>query len=465
MNLPNIVDFDGYLSSDATKMDLRKIYKSHFRVQEAEMLAARHLTQITSKLSLRQSQVRPYHTHPSPYYPKLNRHALPYDPQEPRNILAPEQNYIQRQPQVNDTIVVAMSSGVDSSVCAALYSKYPNVRGVYMSNWSQTATCTERDWKDVKQICQQLGIPHERVNFESDYWDNVFSPMIDKYRLGLTPNPDVGCNKYVKFGKLAQYFNDKYGENWWLVTGHYARIMQSSSSGEFHLLRGLSTRKDQSYYLSSIPANVLHRVIFPLGHYLKSETRQMATQFGLHVKNKPDSQGLCFVNPQQSNFRDFLNEYIEPNPGDIVTEDGKIWGHHQGLWHATIGQKSSVSMPQGDPNYKGVWFVADKDVEKNQLIIVRGHDNPKLYKSRVIVSDVDWVYDREKAVGLDPSMVEFQHHSLSTPTRIKSWNITDGNVVELELADSVRALAPGQAGVFYHGNQVLGGGVISKTET
>lgn len=415
---------------------------------------------------LRLPRVRPYsvHTHPSPYYPKFNTHALPYDPQEPRNLLQPEQNYIQPQPQLNDTIIVAMSSGVDSSVCAALYAKYPNVRGIYMSNWSQTGTCTERDWKDVKQVCQKLGIPCERVNFESDYWNNVFTPMIDKYRAGLTPNPDVGCNKHVKFGKLAQYLNDKYGEKWWLVTGHYARVMQNGT-GEYHLLRGLSTRKDQSYYLSSIPSGILNKVIFPLGHYLKSETRDMAYQFDLHVKNKPDSQGLCFVNPNQSNFRDFLNEYIEPNPGDIVTEDGKIWGQHQGLWHATIGQKSSVSMPQGDPNYKGVWFVAEKNVTKNQLVIVRGHDNPKLYKSKVTVTDVDWVYDEKKVGALDPIEVEFQHHSLSRPTKIKLWCLKSDGVVELELVDSVRALAPGQAGVFYLGNQVLGGGVISKTES
>ncbi|KAI5964000.1 hypothetical protein KGF57_001111 [Candida theae] len=421
-------------------------------------------------LRIVQARKHSTYSHPAPFYPKFNTHALPYDPQEPRNLLPCEQNYIQPQPKLNDNIIVAMSSGVDSSVCAALYSKYPNVKGIYMSNWSQTATCTEREWKDVKQVCHKLGIPCERVNFESDYWNNVFAPMVEKYRAGLTPNPDVGCNKYVKFGKLAHYLNDKYGDGWWLVTGHYARVMQNAA-GEYHLLRGLSTRKDQSYYLSSIPSNILSKVILPMGHYLKSETREIAKQFDLHVKNKPDSQGLCFVNPNQSNFRDFLNEYIEPNPGDIVTEDGKVWGHHQGLWHATIGQKSSVSMPQGDPNYKGVWFVAEKNIDKNQLIIVRGHDNPKLYKSRVVVSDIDWVYDVAKVMALDANEVEFQQHSLSTPTRVKSWNLNSDSVgkleleLELELIDSVRALAPGQAGVLYHGKQVLGGGVISKTDT
>ena len=459
------------------------------------MLQPTRMLRLTSRL-LRPSQIqRLYsttradahadaHSQPSPFYPKLNTHALPYDPNEPTNNLPLNHTYIQPQPGHNDTIIVAMSSGVDSSVCAALYAaakRYLNVRGLYMSNWSQSASCTERDWKDVKLVCEQLGIECDRVNFEADYWSSVFEPMIENYRLGLTPNPDVGCNKHVKFGKLAQYLTEKYqddekkGSKWWLVTGHYARVMQDSTTGEYHLLRGLSTRKDQSYYLSSIPSLILPRVIFPLGHYLKSQTRAMATHFNLHVKNKPDSQGLCFVNPTQSNFRDFLNEYIEPNPGDIVTEDGHVWGHHKGLWHATIGQKSSVSMPQGDPNYKGVWFVADKDVDKNQLIIVRGHDHPRLYKSRVCVTGVDWVYDESKVAKLDPREVEFQHHSLSKPTKLKDWKVShkgtnggtagSGAVVEVQLAESVRALAPGQAGVFYRGNQVLGGGVISKTYT
>ena len=183
-------------------------------------------------------------------------------------------------------------------------------------------------------------------------------------------------------------------------------------------------------------------------------------QFKLHTATKPDSQGLCFVNPQQSNFREFLNDYIPENPGDIITEDGKVWGQHKGLWHATIGQKSSVCMPQADPQYQGIWFVSDKNYEKNQIIIVKGHDNPKLFKQTVELTQLEWLHPKEKVFCLQS--LQFQYHSL-----LKSIPVT--RIIELqdrltvELETPVRALAPGQAGVLYKGNQVLGGGMINRT--
>ncbi|CAK9436768.1 uncharacterized protein LODBEIA_P12900 [Lodderomyces beijingensis] len=427
------------------------------------------------KLTLRARTLAPclrtYRTQPTPFYPKQK--SIPHlaatatARQQPTNDLDQSSGYIQREPGPNDQIVVAMSSGVDSSVCAALYSqKYKNVHGIYMSNWSQDSVCTERDWRDVQLVCTKLGITSERINLERDYWDSVFAPMIERYRKGLTPNPDVGCNKFVKFGKLVEYLDKKYSgeKKWWLVTGHYARVMQAGSNGEFHLLRGLSTRKDQSYYLSSIPSSILPRLLLPLGHQLKETTREMAKQYALHVRNKPDSQGLCFVNSQQSNFREFLSGYIEPAPGNIVTQDGQIWGRHQGIWHATIGQKSSTCMPQGDPSYQGVWFVSEKNVAKNEITIVRGHDHPALFKRHITLVDCEWIKPLEE---IDLSLVSFQYHSLGKATIVKNLVVKEeengGVVVEVELAESVRAVAPGQQGVLYLGNQVLGGGMISTT--
>ncbi|EMG49999.1 hypothetical protein G210_5005 [Candida maltosa Xu316] len=356
-----------------------------------------------------------------------------------------------------------MSSGVDSSVCAALFrQQYKNVHGIYMANWSQTAVCTERDWRDVQKLCHDLDIDCERVNFEHEYWNEVFLPMIEKYESGLTPNPDIGCNKYVKFGKLCEYLEDKYNDQkWWLVTGHYARVMKHNETSEFHLLRGLSQRKDQSYYLSSIPSKVLSRVLLPIGHYTKPEIRQLAQEFKLHTASKPDSQGLCFVNPDQSNFRDFLGDYIQDKPGDIVTEDGKVWGKHRGLWHATIGQRSSVSMPQGNPEYTGVWFVSEKNFEKNQLIIVKGGDNPKLFKQTVEIINLEWIYPKEKVLTMEN--LQFQHHSLSKSTPVKKITDLGDDRLKIELETPVRALAPGQAGILYNDNQVLGGGMMIKT--
>ncbi|KAF8002261.1 hypothetical protein HF325_003226 [Metschnikowia pulcherrima] len=283
----------------------------------------------------------------------------------------------QAQPDPQDEIIVAMSGGVDSSFTAALYaSSYKNVRAIYMANWSQTAKCTELDWNDVKKVCERLQIRCERVNFEREYWSDVFSPM------------DL---------------------------------------------------KDQLYYLASIDKSVLQHVLMPLGHYRKQEVRRLAKEkYGLHTAAKPDSTGLCFVNPNHTKFRDFLNEYIPPNPGNIITEDGKVWGRHQGLWHATIGQKLGITMPQGDPNYKGVWFVSEKRVHTNEIVIVRGRDNPKLYKN-----------------GL--------YQSLHVPVSVTLVEEIPGDNVKIILKDKQRAMAPGQNVVLYDGYKVLASGKIAQT--
>lgn len=363
--------------------------------------------------------------------------------------------YTQSEPGPDDEVVVAMSSGVDSSVAAALCrQRYRNVRGIYMANWSQTARCTEDDWNDVKKVCAQLDMRCDRVNFEAEYWTDVFAPMIEMYRQGLTPNPDTGCNKYVKFGIMIDYLTKLLsGKRWWLVTGHYARVMQHAD-GSHHLLRGLSQEKDQSYYLSLVLPAVLPRVLMPIGHYVKPQIRQFATDLGLHVSAKPDSQGLCFVGQDQLSFREFLAEYIPPNPGNIVTEDGKVWGQHQGLWHATIGQKSAISMPQGDPRYKGVWFVLEKRIDTNELVIVRGGNNPRLFSDTVSARDWQWLAD---PAG---KQVQMQYRSLQTPVAVRSYT-TAGSTLTAHLAEPARAMAPGQNLVLYAGNQVLGSGVIA----
>lgn len=368
-----------------------------------------------------------------------------------------DQDYIQQSPDSGDEIVIAMSSGVDSSVAAAMYaSKYRNVRGIYMANWSQTAKCTESDWNDVQKVCHQLKIPCERVNFEKEYWNDVFQPMLSMYERGLTPNPDTGCNKYVKFGKMIEHLTSTLpNKKWWLVTGHYARIMYHTPSREYRLLRGYSQQKDQSYYLSSIPQSVLSRVLMPIGHYVKPQVRQLAKEYNLHIASKPDSQGLCFVSQEHTKFRDFLNEYLPPNPGNIITEDGKVWGKHQGLWHATIGQKSSISMPQGDPKYHGTWFVSEKLPETNELVIVKGGNNPKLFHSGVNVTDWQWLNGEPE----NYDNLQLQYRSLQDPLPVVSVKPVPSGL-DIELRDKTRAMAQGQNVVLYSGNQVLGSGVI-----
>lgn len=370
-------------------------------------------------------------------------------------------------PSEDDEIIVAMSSGVDSSVCAALYaSQYKKVRGIYMANWSQTAKCTEADWNDVRKVCEQLEIPCERVNFEKEYWNDVFQPMISMYEKGLTPNPDVGCNKYVKFGKMIEHLTRKFenSQKWWLVTGHYARVLKHQQTSEYHLLRGFHRQKDQSYYLSTVPADILSRVIMPMGHLEKPLVRKVAADLDLITAKKPDSQGLCFVSQEENNFRKFLNDYIEPRPGNIVTKDGKIWGKHQGLWHATIGQKLGISMPQGDPEYKGVWFVSEKRPETNELVIVRGRDNEEFYKNGLIVKEWEWLLPipidlQEK---LKFSRLNIQYRSLQQEELVSSIDI-EQDTIDMKLHNKCRAMAPGQYIVLYENDRVLGSGVLHET--
>lgn len=362
--------------------------------------------------------------------------------------------YVQPVPKLTDNVIVAMSSGVDSSVAASLYKHYPNVKGIYMANWDETAGCNEEEWKVVKNVCRLLNIPSERVSFEKEYWQQVFVPMINGYEVGITPNPDLNCNKFIKFGSLVEYLNGKYDGNYWLVTGHYSRVLQNTTTKEFNLFRSSYMPKDQSYYLSAIDKSTISRVLLPIGHMTKPQVRDIASDLNLINKDKQDSMGLCFVSQDTKKFHEFLDEYIQPNPGDIVDEEGKVWGKHEGLWYGTIGQRARVSMPQGDPKYKGQWFISDKNVDKNQLIIVKGTNHPKLFKNYLKVKDFKWLSDYDKQEELT-----LQYRSLQTPITIE-WLKQDPDGICIKIYDKQRAMAPGQNVVVYSDERVLGSGII-----
>lgn len=353
-----------------------------------------------------------------------------------------------------------MSSGVDSAVAASFYKHYPKAMGIYMANWQKNAKCNEEEWNLVKQLGSQLNLRCERVNFEKEYWQQVFQPMIENYGMGLTPNPDLNCNKYIKFGQLAEFLDSKFGkdENYWLVTGHYSRILYDPAAKQYDLFRAVHRPKDQSYYLSSINNQVMSKVLLPIGHLTKPRVREIAHELNLVNKDKPDSMGLCFISQEEKKFDKFLNEYIEPQPGNIVTEDGKVWGQHNGLWYGTIGQKAKISMPQGDPNYKGTWFISEKRYDTNELVIVRGNDNPKLFKLKIKVDNFEW----KSITPVMQNRLTMQYRSLQDPISIKSID-TKEDQVTLELTNPQRAMAPGQNAVIYDGDKVLGSGIISTT--
>lgn len=395
---------------------------------------------------------------------RLSFRPLSFQKTNPHPFLAEPFAYPQSIPAKDDQIIVAMSSGVDSSVTAALLTEtygFSNVKGIYMANWSQTAKCTEGEWNDVQKVCAQLQIPCERVNFEKEYWSDVFSPMVDMYQRGLTPNPDLGCNRYIKFGKMVEHLSQRYEgsrRKWWLATGHYARV-ELGDDGICNLIRGYDGNKDQSYYLANISKRVLSNVLMPLGHYTKPEVREMARKRKICTAEKPDSVGLCFVSPDHTKFRHFLDEYIPPKPGNIITEDGKVWGQHQGLWHATIGQKLGISMPQGDPKYKGIWFVSEKRISTNELVIVKGSDNRALFKDCLDAEDWQWFGDVPDLMV--PLKYLVQYRSLQEPAQVESCEFSNG-LFRCKLKNEQRAMAPGQNVVLYCGNQVIGSGVLCK---
>lgn len=376
--------------------------------------------------------------------------------------------FVQPKPKPSDTIIIAMSSGVDSTVAASMYKDYPNVKGIYMANWQRNAKCNEEEWKLVNIVCKQLGIPCERVNFEKEYWQQVFNPMIESYSAGFTPNPDLNCNKYIKFGELIHHLDKKY-KNYWLVTGHYVRMMnytgiipEDVSATSLDLLRAKYMAKDQSYYLASINKTILNKLLFPIGHLTKPEVRQIAQDLDLANKDKPDSMGLCFVSQDEKKFDKFLDDYIQPKPGNIVTEDGKVWGQHNGLWYGTIGQKAKISMPQGDPKYKGTWFISEKRYETNELVIVKGTDNPQLFKNTLEVNKVQWL---QPPVAYLTGQLTMQYRSLQKPIEIDSisgYEENNGSSIKIKLLIKQRAMAPGQNIVIYDGERVLGSGVLTK---
>ncbi|CAL9728806.1 mitochondrial tRNA-specific 2-thiouridylase 1 [Monosporozyma unispora] len=391
----------------------------------------------------------------------------------------------QLQPSKHDNIIIAMSSGVDSSVSAALFSSFPKARGVYMRNWNNKQNdmknCDEKDWNDARKVAEYLNLPIEMVNFEKEYWIDVFEPMLQSYELGVTPNPDVLCNRYIKFGSLKRNLDEKYGrDNYWLVTGHYSRILQNMGTSQFELWRGVDMSKDQSYYLSQVKPNALNQVLLPMGHFYKKEVRALAQDLQLPTAQKPDSQGICFVNnSQQGNFKSFLREYLPIERGDVVTIDpdrGKktVWGQHDGLWSYTLGQKIGIAMPQGDPKYRGTWFVSEKLKDTNEIVIVKGRENPKLFRDNVVLTKMKWLMEGEiNPMDILQDAVKngslfMQYRSLQKPIPIKecksSPDMADCHL-ELLLKKPQRAMAPGQYGCLYLQDRVIGSGIILSSAT
>ncbi|AOM82499.1 tRNA 2-thiouridine(34) synthase MnmA [Salisediminibacterium beveridgei] len=350
-------------------------------------------------------------------------------------------------------VVVGMSGGVDSSVTAHLLKEQGyEVIGIFMKNWDDTddaglCTATE-DYDDVIRVCNQLDIPYYAVNFEKQYWDKVFTYFLDEYKAGRTPNPDVMCNKEIKFKAFLDHAMTLGAD--YVATGHYARIEREH--GEVKLLRGKDRNKDQTYFLNALSQEQLQRVMFPLGDIDKPRVRELAKEAKLATAGKKDSTGICFIG--ERNFKEFLSEYLPAQPGNMETPEGEVKGMHDGLMYYTLGQRQGLGIGgSGEP-----WFVLDKDLERNVLLVGQGFHHPALYSEGLKADGVNWV------AGSPPAN-EFQ---CTVRTRYRQEDrrakvLVDGNDQVTVLFDEPeRAVTPGQAVVFYDGEVCLGGATINE---
>lgn len=283
-------------------------------------------------------------------------------------------------------VVIGMSGGVDSSVAALLLKEQGyDVIGIFMKNWDDTdefgvCTATE-DYNDVIRVCNQIGIPYYAVNFEKQYWEKVFTYFLDEYKGGRTPNPDVMCNKEIKFKAFLEHALDLGAD--YLATGHYAKV--DFRNGEYKLLRARDQNKDQTYFLNQLGQEQLSKVMFPLGELSKPEVRDIAQKAGLATANKKDSTGICFIG--ERNFKEFLSQYLPAQPGVMQTLSGEVKGKHDGLMYYTIGQRQGLGIGgSGDP-----WFVVGKNLQENVLYVEQGFHNELLYSDEITATNVSWV--------------------------------------------------------------------------
>lgn len=358
----------------------------------------------------------------------------------------------------NPHIVIAMSGGVDSSVAAMLLKQAGyRMTAVFMKNWNEPAKNGRCQWEDdvddVLSVCERLDIQVNTVNLSETYWNAVFKNFLDEYRNGRTPNPDVLCNREVKFKAFFDHVRSIGGDM--IATGHYAR--HRSLDDKELLQKGVDLRKDQSYFLYAIGQQALTRTIFPLGNLEKLDVRQIAAEAGLVTHAKKDSTGLCFIG--ERHFRSFLSDYLPAQPGEIRDLNGKIIGHHEGAAFYTLGQREGLGIGGVRGTADGPWFVVAKDIPNNELIAGQGHDHPLLMSQRLIADTLSWVS------GAAPT-IPFHCRAKTRyrqPDQICEIVALDDDRLEVKFRRPQRAVTPGQSVVFYDGDTCLGGGIIDRT--
>ena len=358
----------------------------------------------------------------------------------------------------NTKVIVGMSGGVDSSVSAYLLQQQGyEVVGLFMKNWEEDDNeeyCSAAtDLADAQAVCDKLGIKLLTINFAAEYWDNVFEHFLAEYRAGRTPNPDILCNKEIKFKAFLDYAAEDLGADY-IATGHYVR--KGEHNGKVQLLRGLDKNKDQSYFLYTLSEAQISKSLFPVGELEKPQVRKIAEELGLVTAAKKDSTGICFIGERK--FRDFLARYLPAQSGLIRSVDGEVIGEHQGLMYHTLGQRKGLGIGGLKNAEETPWYVVDKDVEHNELIVAQGYDHPTLYSGGLIAGQLHWV-DRQPIRKTINCTVKTRYRQQDLPCQI---NPIDDEHIEIIFDQPIAAVTPGQSAVFYLGEVCLGGGIIEE---
>lgn len=364
----------------------------------------------------------------------------------------------------NTKVIVGLSGGVDSAASVIrLKEEGYNVEAIYMRNWDSALNndllgnptimdevCPqEKDYQDAVKVASKLGITLHRVDFIQEYWDSVFEYFLSEYRKNRTPNPDILCNKEIKFKAFLKKAFELGAD--YIAMGHYARVIHDEKNNKHYLLRGVDTNKDQTYFLSQLSSAQLAKALFPVGDMLKPDVRALAQKYGLEVATKKDSTGVCFIG--ERNFKEFLMNYIPANPGDIVDTKGNIVGRHDGVMYYTIGQRHGLGI--GGPG--DAWFVCGKDAKTNHLIVGQGQETELLYANRVLVRNINIINERFENGKVMSAKFRYRQNDVKVKV-----NWLDEDTLEVLTFEPTKAITPGQACVFYDNEYCLGGGTIDE---
>ncbi len=352
-------------------------------------------------------------------------------------------------------IIVGMSGGVDSSVAALLLKEQGyHVEGLFMKNWEEDDTdafCpASQDMADAQAVCDQLQIELHRVNFAAEYWERVFSHFLAEYKAGRTPNPDILCNKEIKFKAFLDYAKQRGAD--YIATGHYARVGQTHA---WQLLKGLDPQKDQSYFLYTLGQTQLAHSLFPVGELKKQTVRDIAHKAGFINHAKKDSTGICFIGERK--FKTFLNEYLPAKPGVIETVNGTHIGEHDGLMFYTLGQRQGLKIGGQKNTSEAPWYVVAKDISRNALIVGQGQEHPLLYTTSLTATQVHWIQPAPVCFPLRAA-AKTRYRQADQACVIEQL---DEQEYQVTFSEPQRAVTPGQSVVFYQSNECLGGGIIN----